>query len=148
MASRGGHGLGYLLHEIGKVLQAHHRRGDLFDRALAAEAGQPVLDIGGVAGLAHLAVVEHVDARVRLPLHGLPHGRPHLAGEPGFVDGLARLLRQHERQELGRSRQAAGVRRQDPLCSRLHGAPSRQSTGARGTVLCDDSPSRPIRYVT
>jgi hypothetical protein len=112
-----------LLGEVRKVFQAHHRRGDLFDRALSAEAGQPVLDVGGIAGLAHLAVVEHVDAGVGLLLHGLPHRGPDLGPEPRVLDALACLLRQYQRQEPRRPRQAAGVRRQDPACSWLHGTP-------------------------
>jgi hypothetical protein len=88
---RRGHGLGHLLGEVREVVQAHHRCGDLFDRALSAEAGQPVLDIGGIAGLAHLTVVEHVDARVGLPLHGLPHRCPHLGPELRVIDRLACL---------------------------------------------------------
>jgi hypothetical protein len=35
--------------------------------AFATESGQPVLDVRRIARLAHLAVVDDVDARLRLP---------------------------------------------------------------------------------
>ena len=41
--------------------------------ALSAEAGQPVLHVGGVARLAHLAVVDDIDAGLHLTTHHRGH---------------------------------------------------------------------------
>ena len=65
------------------------------------------------AGLvAVLAVVEHVDARVGLPLHGLLHRGPRRVEELSVV-GLARVPGQQDREESEGPRQAARVRGQN-----------------------------------
>ena len=44
-------------------------------RRIAVEAGQAVLDVGGVADLAHLAVADDVDADLDLPADDLRRPR-------------------------------------------------------------------------
>src|SRR5690242_3222143 len=70
----------------GCLVEAHHRRGNLLNGPLAAETGQAVLDIGGVARLADLAVVDDVDAGVDLPAHRLVDGATNLLGKSVSID--------------------------------------------------------------
>src|SRR4030095_4713250 len=86
----------------------------------ALEPAQPVLGIGRVAGLAHPAVVDDVDAGFRLLAHDLVHGGTDAGSERRAVDGHALLLGEHRPDEVVRSGQAAGVRRQKPLGALLH----------------------------
>ena len=134
------HRLGHLLGEIGELVQAHHRARDFFDRALAAEAGQPVLDVGGVAGLAHLAVVgDSTPASVWAARFFAPPAVLHPGG--GLIDRLARLLREDERvHPVGRGRLPACVVR-IRIRRWLHSTPFR----SRGTqyALGTRQPGRP-----
>src|SRR6476646_6637794 len=91
--------------------------------AFAAEARQAILDVRRVARLAHLAVVDDVDAGSHLLADDF--------GDCGFdasrkrvgLDGDAFCLRIHHPYEIVRPRQAAGVRRQEPLAAAAHGGP-------------------------
>jgi hypothetical protein len=62
------------------------------------------------AGLAHLAVVDHVDAELYLPPHDVPDRLPEPAGVRGRVHGPARRSRRdHLEQSTGRGRLPAWV---------------------------------------
>ena len=72
--------------ELGEV--APPRRRWMRHATLAAEAGQAVLHVGGVAGLAFLAVADDVDAGVDLLLHGLGDGARTRAWNAASSTGL------------------------------------------------------------
>jgi len=88
--------------------------------ALAAEAREAVLDVGGIARLAHLAVAHHVDARRPLPFHDLPHGTVSARLQACLVYRLAFRLAEHHLDEVVRPRQAPGVRGQNAIGAALH----------------------------
>jgi hypothetical protein len=77
--------------------------------AASGETGQPVLDVGGVARLRHLAVVDEIDARVDLFLYHLGNGRADPGRQCGAVDRHPFLLGKHRPDQIIRPRQAAGV---------------------------------------
>src|SRR2546425_6545069 len=106
--------------------------------ALAAEAVQPVLDVGRVARLAHLAVVDDVEAALDLAPHDLVHRRADTRGQRYRVHRHALLAREHRPDQVGRPGQAAGVRGQEPLRAPLHGANSNRYPRAGG------EPGRPL----
>jgi len=81
--------------------------------AAAAEARQPILDVSGVAGLRHFAVVDDVEARLQLPGDDEFDGARHLLIEGGRVERQPILTRKHELRELLGTRQAADVRREE-----------------------------------
>ena len=95
-------------HALGHLREVH-QVAVLQRMARAAEAGQPVLDVGRVARLAHLTVVDDGDAG----LHLLPHGFGHRGADAGpegrRVDGHAFLLREHHADQVRRPRETAGV---------------------------------------
>ena len=73
------------------------------------EPAQPVADVCGVADLAHLAVADHVDARLDLMTHAV---EDRLVEQPVIallVDRLAAILGEHQFDELRRPGQAADV---------------------------------------
>jgi hypothetical protein len=104
------------LRELGKVGEI------LVDErvALAAEAGEAILDVGRVARLAHLAVVDDVDARGHLLLHDLLDRRRDARVERRHVDRDALLAREHRADEIFRPGQAARVGGQESLGASLH----------------------------
>ena len=104
--------------EVGEVLVDEGVAG-------AAEAGEPVLDVGGVARLRHLAVVDDVDAGLDLLLDDLGHRRAHARGERRRIDRHALLLGVHHADEIVRPRQAAGVGGEEALGAAFHRASSR-----------------------
>src|SRR5262249_46514481 len=83
--------------------------------ALTAEAVEPVLDVGGVARLAHLAVVDQIDPGAHLLAHDLGDRRSDARVERRWIDGHALFLGEHHPDEIGRARQAPRVRRQEPI---------------------------------
>ena len=83
----------------------------------AAEAGEPILDVGGIARLRHLAVVDEVDAGLGLLLHHLGDRRAHARRQRRAVDRHALLLGVHHPDEVVRSRQAAGMGGQEALAA-------------------------------
>ena len=89
-------------------------------RALAFKSREPVEHVHGIVGAALFAVVDDVDAAFDLLLH---HMRDRLADRSGKL-GLARaaivLLGEQELDHLLRSRQAAGVGRENPLGAAFH----------------------------
>jgi hypothetical protein len=104
--------------EIGKVGEI------LIDEGVAgaAEAGEPVFDVGGVARLRHFAVVDDVDAGLALPPHHLGHRAAHARVERRALDRHALLLGIHHADEVVRPRQAAGMRGQEALGAADHGS--------------------------
>ncbi len=84
-------------------------------RRVAGEAGEAILDVRGVADLAHLAVAHHVDAGFDLSAHDFAHGVGDRRVRGGCVGRVAAVAReQHVRHGL-RARQAADVRDENPL---------------------------------
>ena len=88
--------------------------------ARAAEPGQAILHVGGVARLTELAVVDHVHARVRLLPHDLGHRGPGAGGEGGAVDRHPLLPGEHRSHQVVGPRQAAGVRGEEPIATLSH----------------------------
>jgi hypothetical protein len=112
-AARGGE----LAHVVGEVLQVRRR----VACAVAVEAGQPVLDVGGVADLAHLAVADDVDPRTALREHHVDHRRlDDLRGLPR-VERPSLLAAEHDLGDGGGARQAADVGGENPGAGSLHG---------------------------
>ena len=99
--------------ELGEVLVDERVAG-------AAEAREPVLDVGGVARLRHLAVVDEVDAGLDLLPHDLGHRLAHALAECGRLDRHALLLGVHGADEIVGPRQGAGMRGQKALRAALH----------------------------
>ena len=104
----------------------------LVDEAVAgaAEARQPVLDVGGVARLRHLAVVDDVDAGLDLLADDLGHRRADRARRAPRLDRHAFLLGEHHADEVLRPRQAAGMRGEKALGAAFIVRPSRRSDAA------------------
>src|SRR5207253_8651043 len=89
--------------------------------AFAAEAVQPILDVGCVAWLRHLAVVDDVDAGGGLARDDLRDGVTDARRERAGLDGDALLLREHHADEIFRTRQASRMRRQKTIAAAWHG---------------------------
>ena len=83
--------------------------------AAAAEACKPILDVSGITGLRHLAVVNDVEARLQLPVDDKLDGARHLLIESGRVKRQTVLTREHESLELLSTWQAADVGREGNL---------------------------------
>src|SRR5262249_43319097 len=92
-----------------------HRAVDL------GEPAQPRPRIGHPVDLAVLAVVDDVDADVRLLPHDLADGAPHARLQRGAVEILAQLLGVEGSHQICRPRQAAGMGGQDAGRTALHG---------------------------
>ena len=86
----------------------------------APEAVEPVLHVGGVARLAHLAVADDVDARLQLLFDHVRHRRADARAERGRIDRHAFLLREHRADEIVGAREAAGVRGEDAVDAAFH----------------------------
>ena len=106
-----------VLGELVGLGQRHRRPGH------ALEAGEPTGDVGGVARLAHLAVVHDVDAGGDLTAHGFGHrvadlllgGHLAVEGGEGAREG-----------DAGGAGQAAGVGGEDAFGAALHGRTLRE----------------------
>ena len=84
-------------------------------RRIAGEPGDAVLDVGGIADLAHLAVAHHVDAGLDLTAHDIAYGFGNRGAPGGRIRNLAAIACE---QDVGyglRARQAADMRDQNPL---------------------------------
>ncbi len=92
-------------------------------RGVAIEAGDAVLDVGRVADLAHLAVADDVDADLDLAAHDVGDRVADRARAAGAVMRRSLVTREQDVRDRLRARQAADVRRQDPVGARAHGAP-------------------------
>ena len=87
--------------QLGEVAEAER---------LPIEAGQPVLHIGRVALLALLAVVDDIDAGLRLPPHHVVHGGCHTLVEARWLaagvacdDHLLQVVRPRQTACVGRA---------------------------------------------
>ena len=89
-------------------------------RMVARESGEPVLDVGGVADLARLAVADDVDARGDLLGDGVGDAGRDGGVESGAVVRLAAVFLVEQLDDLGAARQAADVGREDPLGAEFH----------------------------
>ena len=86
----------------------------------AAEAGKPILHVGGIARLRHLAVIDDVDAGIGLLSHHLGHRRAHPRRQGGALDRHSLFLGVHHADEVVGPRQAAGVGRQEAIGAAYH----------------------------
>ena len=99
-------------------------RGALRRYGLRFEAGEPLADVSYEARLTLLAVVDDVDAQLRLPPHHVRDGLADAGLESRRVVRLAaRACREHV-EEVWRTRQAANVGGEDPLRTQLHAVTS------------------------
>ena len=89
----------------------------LIDKGVArtAKPAEAVLDIGRIARLRHLAVIDEVDAGMRLFPDDLRNRVADARLERRAVDRHAFLLGEHRADQILGPRQAAGMRRQEPL---------------------------------
>ena len=92
-------------------------------RARAVEAGEAILDVGGVIGAALLAIVDHVEPAGDLPLHHLGDRAADRLLELGGFGAGALLLLQQQFHHACRPRQASGMGSENPLRAALHGVP-------------------------
>jgi hypothetical protein len=83
-----------------------------------AAPGRPVLDVGGPAALALLAIVDDGEPRLYLPADAFGDGRAHVLLQRR-IDG-APDTRHEARMKRRRLGQAAHVRAQDPVDAALH----------------------------
>ena len=106
-------------HALGEVGEADEI---LVDERVAgaAEAGEAILDVGRVARLAHLAVVDDVHARLGLLADDLLDGGRDATRQRSRVDRHAFLLRVHHPDQVLGPRQAARVGREEPFSAALH----------------------------
>ena len=105
-------------------------------RAVAGEAVEAVLDIGGIADLAHLAVGDHVHPGVDLLAHHVRDGAFHAGVERAPVGERAVLLGEQHLGDIRRPRQAADMRGENALGAELH-AVLRPSPGEGGCPYAD-----------
>jgi hypothetical protein len=89
-------------------------------RKLTAEAGEPVLDVGGIADLAGLAVADDVEADLGLAPDDVTHGPGDDAREFRLIVRLAAVLAQQQRDRVVRPRQAADVGGENAVPTCLH----------------------------
>src|SRR5580692_6037089 len=87
---------------------------------VTGESGKAVRDIGRVAGLRHLAVIDDVDADIGLAANDVDDSLPGQAVEFGLVIRLALVLAHQELAQLGRPRQAPDMGRQNAVLAGLH----------------------------
>src|SRR5206468_4789205 len=93
------------------------------------EAREALADVGNEAGLAHLAVVDDVEAELRLLADDLAHRALHPARAAALIVGLRARLRPDQLEQVGGTRQAPRVRGEDAVAAALHGLTS--SPGSR-----------------
>ena len=89
-------------------------------RAIGLDAGDAMPNVGGVGGLAHLAVAGDVDAGSDLPGDNLIDCSGRFGFEHGGVDGVALLAAENEVDQRLRPRQASGMRGENPLRAGFH----------------------------
>src|SRR6202045_5449165 len=107
-------------------------------RPPAGKAGEPVEHVHGIVGAALFAVIYYVDAAFDLLLH---HMRDRLA-DCGVKLGPARagilLLGEQELDHLGGTRQAAGMRGENPFVTAFHATAISTCLVRFGPVLVPD----------
>ena len=91
-------------------------------RRIAArlEAREALVHVVDEPGLAHLAVVDHVDSEPHLLVHDVADRRPEPNGVRGRVHGPARRSRGDHLEQIDGPRKAARVGREDPVRAPLH----------------------------
>ena len=103
-------------------------------RIMARESRQSVLDVGGVADLARLAVADDVDAGRDLLRHGVGHAGRDRGIERRTVVRLAAVFFVKQVDDLAAARKATHVSRQDPLGAESHYFSRRAPPEARDAV--------------
>ena len=88
---------------------------------MPAETRKPILDIGGVADLARLAVADDIDTGRKLTCHDFIHTGAHGGIETGDVERLTRFLLLQPPDHIRAARQAAHMRRRYAIGGRGHG---------------------------
>ena len=88
--------------------------------ALAPESGEPVLDIGRIARLAHFAVIDDIDTGARLKRNHLGNRRLHPRRQSIAVDRDTFFLGIHDLDEIFGARQAADMGRENSLLAAYH----------------------------
>ena len=116
---------------------------------VAIKSRVAILDVGGVADLAHLAVADDVDADRDLALDRRGDRIRDSAVECRRVVRLALFLGDEQRRHVRRTRQAAHMRRQQPIGTEFQPAPPifktrRRYASASGESQAAAPTSRPI----
>ena len=88
--------------------------------ARAAKPAQTVFDVGGIAGLAHLAVVDQINPCLGLQAHHLSHRLANARLQSLRLHGHAAFFGKHHLDQVIGPGQAAGVRGQKSVCAALH----------------------------
>ena len=101
-----------LLQVVGEIGEVRRRT----PRAVPVEAGQTVLDIGGVGDLAEFAVRGQVDADGALPRNNGIHSFVQAGPERGRIESLAALPREKPFGNVVGPRKAADMGRLDMVC--------------------------------
>ena len=109
-------------HHVAKLRVGGHVQVGLA-RAVAIEAGDSVLDVGGIADLAHLAVADDIDAAFHLPDDGVGRGPAHALVEGVRVHRLAVLPGQEQRSDVVWPGKASNVGGENAVSAELHGNP-------------------------
>src|SRR5262249_34876097 len=104
------------------LLQARELGEVLVDESVArpTEAREPIFDIGGVAGLRHLAVANKIDARRHLLFHHLGYRLTHTCGERSAIYWHASFLGMHRTNQIVWSGQTTGMGGQEALSAEPH----------------------------
>src|ERR1700730_16823493 len=84
------------------------------------ETAQAFARIAREIGFTDLAVVDDIEAAVKLLLDDFGDSAAYPLSESSFVDGLAADLRRVHLLQVGRLRQCAGMGRENPFCTALH----------------------------
>jgi hypothetical protein len=88
------------------------------------EAGEPLADVGYEPRLALLAVIDDIDTQLCLPPHHVRNGLADAGVEGRRIVRLATGARREHVEEVRRTRQAANMSGEDPLCTHLHAVSS------------------------
>ena len=102
----------------GEVLPVPAGRHDAGEPALdgpGLKPGRPLVQVGDPGRLAHLAVVDHVDAGLDLLGDHVGHGPAELGTVIGAVERLPLIYRRQKGKEFRRPDQASGMRDRDSL---------------------------------
>ena len=84
------------------------------------EAREALVHVVDEAGLAHLAVVDHVDAKLHLLVHDVPDRPAEPDGVRGHVHGPARRSRGEHLEQVDGPRKATRVGRENPVRAPVH----------------------------
>jgi hypothetical protein len=99
------------------------RAGPLIARAghgVDLVTAEPFVDVADEARLAEFAVVDHVDAEFGLLAHDVGDGGAQPRGGCRRIESLGAVAL-HQREQIGRPRQAAGVGRKNSVAAAFHG---------------------------